>query len=61
MECLRSEVCSFLIVLQGQDLSLLNHDFSEVEVTLKMLLNDVLVMFRAPTLKRSSDHSVLLL
>lgn len=38
-ECIRSEDCSFLIILQGQDLSLLNHDFSEVEVTLEMLLS----------------------
>lgn len=31
--CLRSEDYGFLIVLQGQDLPLLGHDFSEVEVT----------------------------
>lgn len=59
MECLRLEDYSFLSVLQGQDLSLLNHDVSEVEVTLKMLLNYVLVMFSAPTLKHSSDQSVM--
>lgn len=39
MDCLRSEDLSFLIVYQGRDLSLSNHDFSEVEVTMKMLLN----------------------
>lgn len=44
MECLRSEDYGFLIVLQGQDLPLLGHDFSEVEVTLKILLNWTLVI-----------------
>lgn len=39
MECLKSEDYSFLIVFQGQDPSLLSHDFVDVAVTLKMLLN----------------------